>query len=89
MLEPVMKIEIRTPENFLGEVIGDLNARRAEVTGVESRGEQRIIHGKAPLAQMFGYSSALRSATQGRATYSMEPLTQAPVPPDVAAKYTF
>ncbi len=89
MLEPVMKIEIRTPENFLGEVIGDLNARRAEVTGVEIRGEQRIIHGKAPLANMFGYTSALRSATQGRATYSMEPLTSAPVPPDVAAKYTF
>ena len=51
---------------------GDLNARRAEVTDVESRGEQRIIHGKAPLARMFGYSSALRSATRGRATYSMD-----------------
>ncbi len=89
MLEPVMKVEIRTPEKFLGEVIGDLNARRAEVTGVEIRGEQRIIHGKVPLAKMFGYSSALRSATQGRATYSMEPLTSAPVPPDVVAKYTF
>ena len=86
MLEPVIKIEIRTPENFLGEVNGDLNARRAEVTGVESRGEQRIIHGNAPVAQMFGYSSALRSATQGRATYTMEPLKYAPMPEQISQK---
>jgi elongation factor G len=89
MLEPVMKIEVQAPEAYLGEVIGDLNSRRSEITGVETRGVMRVIHGIVPLAQMFGYSSALRSATQGRATYSMEPHSNAPVPPDVAARFTF
>jgi elongation factor G len=89
LLEPMMKVEVSTPEQFLGDVIGDLNSRRAEIHAVEDRGELRVVHVVAPLAQMFGYSSALRSATQGRATYSMEPHTYAPAPPDVVARYTF
>ena len=63
------------------------NARRSEITGVETQGELRLVRGLAPLAQMFGYSSALRSATQGRATYSMEPDSYAPVPPEVAQRF--
>jgi elongation factor G len=89
LLEPVMRVEVRTPEEYLGEVIGDLNSRRAEIHGVETLGEARTVQALAPLAQMFGYSSALRSATQGRASYSMEPHSYAPVPPEVAAKFVF
>ncbi len=84
-----MRVEVQTPENFMGEVIGDLQKRRADITEVESRGELRLIHAHSPLAKMFGYSSDLRSITQGRATYSMEPHSYAPVPPDVAAKFEF
>ena len=89
LLEPVMRIEVQTPDEYLGEVLGDLNSRRTEVTGVDSRGEARLVQGKVPLARMFGYSSALRSVTQGRATYSMEPCSYAPAPPDVAEKFGF
>jgi len=89
LLEPVMKIEVQTPESYLGDVIGDLNARRAEITDIEAQGAVRLVHGVAPLAQMFGYSSGLRSATQGRATYTMEPHSYAPAPPDVVARFTF
>ncbi len=89
LLEPIMRIEVSTPESFLGDVIGDLNARRAEIHDVEARGEVRVIKGLAPLARMFGYSSSLRSATQGRATYTMEPHSYAPAPPDVVERYSF
>jgi elongation factor G len=89
LLEPVMRVEVTTPENYLGDVIGDLNGRRTEITEVETRGELRIVKGRVPLARMFGYSSTLRSATQGRATYSMEPHSYAPVPPEIAARFTF
>jgi elongation factor G len=87
LLEPVMLIEVQTPEANMGDVIGDLNGRRAEITAVETRGVLRIVKAIAPLAKMFGYSSALRSATQGRASYSMEPHTYAPVPPEVAERF--
>jgi elongation factor G len=72
LLEPIMDLEVVVPEEFIGEVMGELNARRGRVTGMESRGTTQIIHGQVPLATMFGYATALRSATQGRATFTMQ-----------------
>ena len=72
LLEPVMDLEVVAPEDFVGEVMGELNARRGRVTGMESRGSTQIIHGQVPLATMFGYATTLRSATQGRATFTMQ-----------------
>ena len=72
LLEPIMDLEVVAPEDFVGEVMGELNARRGRVTGMENRGSTQIIHGQVPLATMFGYATALRSATQGRATFTMQ-----------------
>jgi elongation factor G len=72
LLEPIMKVEVTMPEEFMGEVIGDLSARRGHIEGFEQRGSVQVVRGHAPLAQMFGYATDLRSATQGRATYSMQ-----------------
>ena len=72
LLEPIMDLEVVAPEEFVGEVMGELNARRGRVTGMESRGTTQIIHGQVPLATMFGYATALRSSTQGRATFTMQ-----------------
>ena len=72
LLEPIMKVEVISPEPNVGDVLGDLNARRAQIEDVGFRGQQRVILAKVPLRRMFGYSTDLRSATQGRATYSMQ-----------------
>lgn len=72
LLEPIMKVEIVTPSQFMGDIIGDLNSRRAHVESVETRDEMSTIFAKIPLAESFGYTTSLRSATQGRATHSME-----------------
>ena len=72
ILEPIMKVEIVTPEEYMGDVMGDLNRRRGIVGGMEDTPAGKVIRAEAPLSEMFGYSTALRSATQGRATYSME-----------------
>ena len=72
LLEPIMKVETTTPEDFLGTVLGDLNARRGRVEGMEARGNAQVVRAFVPLATMFGYTTDLRSATQGRATSSME-----------------
>ena len=72
-LEPIMKLEITTPPESVGEVLGDLNARRGTVLDMEQRGDMQIVHARVPMAQMFGYSTAIRSLTKGRASYSMEP----------------
>jgi elongation factor G len=72
LLEPIMDLEVVAPEDFVGEVMGELNARRGRVTGMENRGSTQIIHGQVPLATMFGYATTLRSSTQGRATFSMQ-----------------
>jgi elongation factor G len=72
LLEPVMSLEVVTPEEFVGEVLGELNARRGRITGMESRGNIQVIQAQVPLATMFGYATALRSATQGRATFTMQ-----------------
>jgi elongation factor G len=72
LLEPVMSIEIVTPEEYLGDVIGDLNSRRGRIQNIERRGNVQVIRSQAPLAEMFGYATSLRSKTQGRATYTMQ-----------------
>jgi len=72
LLEPVMSLEVVTPEEFVGEVLGELNARRGRITGMESRGNIQVIQAQVPLATMFGYATALRSTTQGRATFTMQ-----------------
>jgi elongation factor G len=72
LLEPIMDLEVVTPEDFVGEVIGELNARRGRITGMETRGSTQIIHAQVPLATMFGYATSLRSATQGRAAFTMQ-----------------
>jgi len=72
LLEPIMKVEVVTPENYMGDVMGDLNRRRGLVQGMEDGPSGKIIRAEVPLAEMFGYATDLRSATQGRATYSME-----------------
>ncbi|MEC9006136.1 MAG: elongation factor G [Nitrospirota bacterium] len=72
MLEPVMKVEVLVPQEFMGDVIGDLNSRRGKVRGMQTRGGSQAVDAAVPLNEMFGYSTGLRSKTQGRATYSME-----------------
>jgi elongation factor G len=84
LLEPMMKVEVVTPEPYMGDVIGDLTARRGQIEGMEQQGAIRVIRALVPLAEMFGYATDLRSATQGRATYTMEPSHYAEVPASIA-----
>jgi len=72
LLEPVMAVEVVTPEEYLGDVMGDLNARRGRVEGLEPRGNAQAVRARVPLATMFGYATDLRSTTQGRATFTMQ-----------------
>ncbi len=83
LLEPLMRVETVTPEEFMGDVIADLSARRANIKEVVQRGPIRVIHSFAPLAEMSGYSTTLRSLSQGRASYTMEPHDFVEVPPDL------
>ncbi|HLQ65068.1 MAG TPA: elongation factor G [bacterium] len=84
LLEPVMKVEVLTPESYMGDVIGDLNSRRGRIESIEQQGKIRIIRALVPLAEMFGYATALRSNTQGRATHTMEPSHYEEVPANIA-----
>jgi elongation factor G len=86
LLEPVMKGEVRVPEQFFGDVLGDVNARRGHVVDVESLGTLQIIRCQIPLAETFGYTTELRSMTQGRATHTMEFDQYEVVPPHIAEK---
>jgi elongation factor G len=72
LLEPVMKVEVLTPESYLGDVIGDLNSKRATISEMTERGSMKVIKALVPLAEMFGYATRLRSVTQGRGSYNME-----------------
>jgi len=72
LLEPIMSVEVVTPEDYMGDVIGDLSARRGKVGGMEQRGNSQVIRAHVPLSEMFGYATDLRSRTQGRATYTMQ-----------------
>jgi elongation factor G len=84
LLEPIMSVEVVVPEEYMGDVIGDLNSRRGRIMGMEGRAGAQVVSSMVPLAQMFGYSTILRSATQGRATYSMTFDHYEPVPKSVA-----
>ena len=84
LLEPIMKVEVITPEDYMGDVIGDLSSRRGTVQGMDQRGNARVVNAQVPLAQMFGYVNTLRSMTQGRANYSMVFSHYAEVPANVA-----
>ena len=84
LLEPIFKVEVTTPEEYMGDVIGDLNSRRGQVSGMTERNNAKIINAQVPLAQMFGYATDLRSKTQGRASYSMEFEKYVQVPNNIA-----
>ncbi len=86
ILEPIMKIEIITPDEYLGDVVGDLNSRRAQIESIEHKKNVRIIKASIPLAQMFGYATDIRSLTSGRATYTMEPHHYQKVPKNIQDK---
>ncbi len=86
LLEPIMKVEVTTPEEFMGTIIGDLSAKRGQILGTESRGLTRIIKTMVPLAELSGYSTTLRSMSQGRAAYYMEPSHYEQVPKNIAEK---
>jgi elongation factor G len=86
LLEPIFAVEVVTPEEFLGDVIGDLSRRRGRVEGQERRGNALAVTGKVPLSEMFGYATDLRSNTQGRATYTMQFDSYDEVPPNIAEK---
>ena len=83
ILEPIMRVEITVPEEYMGDVIGDINSRRGRMEGMEARSGNQIIHSFIPLSEMFGYATELRSRTQGRGTYSMEPSHYEEVPKSV------
>ncbi len=86
LLEPVMDVEVTTPEDYMGDVIGDLNGRRGKVEGMTQRGNSQVIKAQVPMSEMFGYATDLRSKTQGRATYSMQFNSYQDVPESIAAE---
>ncbi|MEM8912167.1 MAG: elongation factor G [Planctomycetota bacterium] len=89
LLEPVMKVEVTTPEDYMGELVGDLQQRRAIIASTETRGAMTVITAHAPLKEMFGYSGAVRSLSQGRAAGSMEPLGYQPAPKEDADSFQY
>ena len=86
LLEPIMKVEVTTPDEFIGDIIGDLSSKRAQILGSEKRGNYTIVNALVPLAEMHGYATALRSMSQGRASYYMEADHYEPVPANITAK---
>jgi len=86
LLEPIMKLEVVTPDNYMGDVIGDLSSRRVKIDAIDDRGNLKVIKGMAPLGEMFGYATSLRSLTQGRASYTMEPSFYQEVPKNLSEK---
>lgn len=86
LMEPIMDLEVTMPEEYLGDVLGDLNSRRAKIESIDQKGSSKIIRAFVPLATMFGYATAIRSLTQGRATHTMEPSFYKEVPGNIAQK---
>ena len=84
ILEPIMKVQVIIPQNFLGEVTGDLNSRRGKIETIDDRANTKVIDIKVPLSEMFGYATALRSLTQGRGSFSMEFSSYEPTPNNIA-----
>jgi elongation factor G len=87
LLEPIMRLEISTPDEHVGDLVGDLQQRRAIINQTQNRGHLTVLHAEAPLAELFGYSSAMRSLSQGRASCSMEPSTYAAAPDEVLKRF--
>jgi elongation factor G len=87
LLEPIMRLEVTMPEEHVGDIVSDLQQRRATITHQHHRGKNNVIEARAPLAELFGYSGAMRSLTQGRATCTMEPATYGPAPPEVLESF--
>jgi len=88
LLEPIMKVDVTVPEDYMGDVIGDINSRRGKIEGMEARGNAQVVHSFVPLAEMFGYATDLRGKTQGRGTFTMEVHHYEPVPKSVQEKIT-
>ncbi len=88
LMEPIMKVEVITPDEYMGDVIGDLNSRRGQIGKMGQRNDAQVINALVPLSEMFGYSTDLRSITQGRAIYTMQFETYDPVPKDIAKEIT-
>jgi elongation factor G len=88
ILEPIMKVEVVTPEDYYGDIVGDLNRRRGQIIGMEDSVSGKVVTAEVPLAEMFQYSTSMRSMSQGRATYTMEFAKYVEVPPNVAAAIT-
>ena len=86
LMEPIMSLEVIFPEEYTGDVIGDLNSRRCKIQNIEQKGKLKVVTGDVPLAEMFGYATAIRSLTQGRASYTMEPSHYAGIPLNIAEK---
>ena len=86
LLEPIMKVEVTTPDEYQGDLLGDINRRRGVIQGVDAKGGQTVLNAHVPLAEMFGYATAIRSLSKGRASYSMEPLSFEQVPNSVATQ---
>ena len=86
LLEPIMKLEVVTPEEFMGDVIGDLASKRARIESTEQRGNSRVVRSLVPLAEIFGYATALRSLTSGRAAFNLEPSHYEEIPANISAK---
>ena len=86
LLEPIMKVEVSTPEEYMGDVIGDINSRRGRIEGMDDIGGGKMVRGYVPLAEMFGYATDLRSKTQGRGNYSMFFDHYDPVPKNIQEK---
>jgi elongation factor G len=89
LLEPIMEMEVVTPGQFLGDVLGDLNSRRARIKNIEGQGDIQVVRALIPLAETFGYATVLRSLTQGRATHTMEFRYYEPVPENIAQKIIY
>jgi elongation factor G len=88
LLEPIMAVEVVTPEDYMGDVIGNINSRRGQIEGMEPRGNAQVIRARVPLAEMFGYATDVRTMSQGRATYTMQFLQYSEVPQSIAEKLT-
>jgi elongation factor G len=86
LLEPIMNLEVITPDNYMGDVIGDLSSRRVKIESITDRGSIKVIRGFAPLSEMFGYATTVRSLSQGRASYTMEPSFYQEVPKNISDK---
>ena len=83
LLEPIMKVEVTTPDEYQGDLLGDINRRRGKIISIDAKNGQTILNADVPLAEMFGYATAIRSLSKGRASYSMEPLTFEQVPSSI------